>query len=270
MQNRTSTNYYNKELDEIFQELNTGEHGLTKSETKKRLLKYGPNKLSETKADSLVIIFLRQFQSSLIFILLIATAVVFLMGEKTDGVVILTVLFFNAIIGTIQEGKAQNIFVALKNFIKTDASVIREGEEDIIPDEELVPGDIIVLREGEKVPADARVIYSESLQVDESALTGESNPKFKLASCAEEKDALISNQRNMIFKGTAVISGNGKAVVVATGNETFIGGIAKKISAIDEELPLKKDIRHLSHFIIIAVFASVGIVESIYLHKMER
>ena len=270
MQNRTSTNYYNKELDEIFQELNTGEHGLTKSETKKRLLKYGPNKLLENKADNLFFIFSRQFQSSLIFILLIATGIVFLTGEKTDGVVILTVLLFNAIIGTIQEGKAQNIFVALKNFIKTDASVIREGEEDIIPDEELVPGDIIVLREGEKVPADARVIYSESLQVDESALTGESNPKFKLASCAEEKDVLISNQRNMIFKGTAVISGNGKAVVVATGNETFIGGIAKKISAIDEELPLKKDIRHLSHFIIIAVFASVGIVESIYLHKMER
>jgi len=273
MQNRKSTSYHNKDLNEVFQKLNTGEHGLTKSEAKKRLLKYGPNKLPEIKADSLVIIFFRQFQSSLIFILFLATGIVFLTGQKTDGFVILIVLLFNAIVGTMQEGKAQNIFAALKNFIKTDASVIREGEEDIIPDEELVPGDIIVLREGEKVPADARIIHSESLQVDESALTGESNPKFKLANCAEEKDALISNQRNMIFKGTAVISGNGKAVVVATGNETFIGGIAKKISAIDEELPLKKDIRNLSHFIIVVVFVIGTVLFSIgvgYGHSLRE
>jgi len=259
MQNKKATNYYNKELDEIFQELGTGEHGLTKGETKKRILEYGLNKLPETKADNLAIIFLRQFQSPLIFILLLATAVVFLTGENTDGFVILAVLLFNAIVGTIQEGKAQNIFAALKNFIKTNASVIRESEEDIIPDEELVPGDIIVLREGEKVPADARIFYSESLQVDESALTGESNPKFKLANSIKETNVQISDQRNMVFKGITIVSGNGKAVVVATGSETVIGGIAKKISAIDEELPIKKDIRHLSHFIIATVFA-IGVL----------
>ncbi|MFA4817524.1 MAG: HAD-IC family P-type ATPase [Parcubacteria group bacterium] len=260
MQNKTSINYYyNKELDEIFQELNTGEHGLTKGETENRLLRYGLNKLPETKADNLAVIFLRQFQSPLIFILLLATVVVFLTGGNTDGFVILVVLLFNAIVGTIQEGKAQNIFAALKNFIKTNASVIREGEEGIIPDEELVLGDIIVLREGEKVPADARIINSESLQVDESALTGESNPKFKLAKPLKETNVQISDQWNMVFKGTTVVSGNGKAVVVATGSETVIGGIAKKISAIDEELPLKKDIRRLSHFIIATVFA-IGVV----------
>jgi len=201
-------------------------------------------------------VFFRQFQSPLIFILLIATAIVFLTGEKVDGFVILFVLLFNAIIGTIQEGKAQNIFVALKNFIKTNASVIREGEEYIIPDEEVVPGDIIILREGEKVPADARIFYSESLQVDESALTGESNPKFKLANSIRESGVPISDQRNMIFKGTNITSGSGKAVVIATGINTVIGGIAKKISAIDEELPLKKDIRHLSYFIIATVFTT--------------
>jgi len=259
MQNKTASNYYNKELDEIFQELNTGEHGLTKGETQNRLLKYGLNKLPETKADNLAIIFLRQFQSPLIYILLFATAIVFLTGENTDGFVILAVLLFNAIVGTIQEGKAQNIFAALKNFIKTNASVIRESEEYIVPDEEIALGDIVVLREGEKVPADARIFYSDSLQVDESALTGESNPKFKSADSIKEAGVPISDQGNMIFKGTAVVSGNGKAVVVATGSETVIGGIAKKISAIDEELPLKKNIRHLSHFIIAIVFA-IGVV----------
>lgn len=255
MQNETSISYYNKELDEIFQELNTGEHGLAKGEIKNRLLKYGSNKLPEAKADNLLIIFLRQFQSPLIFILLLATIVVFLTGENIDGFVILFVLFFNAVVGTIQEGKAQNIFAALKNFIKTNASVIRDGKEYIIPDEDIAPGDIIVLREGEKIPADARILYSESFQVDESTLTGESNPKFKLADSIEKENVPISNQRNIVFKGTNVVSGNGKAVVVATGSDTVIGGIAKKISAIDEELPLKKDIRHLSYFIIATVFA---------------
>ncbi|HOX10854.1 MAG TPA: HAD-IC family P-type ATPase [Candidatus Moranbacteria bacterium] len=251
--------YCGKNINEVIGELKTSEHGLEKGEVKNRLLKYGANKLPEAEADSLTVIFLRQFQSPLIFILLLATVVVFLTGENTDGFVILFVLFFNAIVGTIQEGKAQNIFAALKNLIKTNASVIRDSEEDIILDEELVPGDIIILREGEKVPADARIFYSESLQVDESALTGESNPKFKLANSMKESVVTISDQINMIFKGTNVVSGNGKAIVVATGMETVIGGIAKKISAIDEELPLKKDIRYLSRFIIAIVFA-IGLV----------
>lgn len=259
MTNEKIKNYFNKEIGNIFQEFNTREHGLAKDEAEKRLLQYGFNKLPEVKVDNLAVVFFRQFQSSLIFILLIATAVVFLTGENTDGFVILSVLLFNAIIGTIQEGKAQNIFAALKNFIKTNASVIRDGEEYIVLDEEVASGDIIILREGEKVPADARIFYSESLQVDEAALTGEPNPKFKLANSIKESDIPISDQRNMVFKGTNVVSGSGKAVVVAIGMDTVIGGIAKKISAIDEELPLKKDIRHLSHFIIAAVFA-IGVV----------
>ena len=226
MQNEKQKNYFNLGLSEIFQQLNTGEHGLAKDEVKKRLLKYGANKLPETKADNLAVIFLRQFQSPLIFILLLATAVVFITGENTDGFVILFVLLFNAIVGTIQEGKAQNIFAALKNFIKTNASVIRENEEYIVSDEEVVPGEIIILREGEKVPADARIFHCESLQVDESALTGESNPKFKLAEVIRGDDVSVSDQRNMVFKGTNVVSGSGKAVVVATGIDTVIGGIA--------------------------------------------
>lgn len=273
MQNEKTKSYFNKEADDIFQELNTGEHGLIKGEVKNRLLKYGYNKLPETKADNLAIIFLRQFQNSLIFILLLATVVVFLTGENTDGFVILFVLFFNAVIGTIQEGKAQNIFAALKNFIKTNASVFRDSEEYIVPDEEIVPGDIIILREGEKVSADARIFHSELLQVNESALTGESNPKFKLAELIRGTDVPISDQRNMVFKGTSIVSGGGKAVVVATGIDTIVGGIAKKISAIDEELPLKKDIRHLSHFIIATVFA-IGVtlfgIGVVYGHPLKE
>jgi len=259
MPNESIISYYNQKLDQVFQKLNTGEHGLEEGEARSRLLKYGPNKLPEAKADNIALVFFRQFQSSLIFLLLLATAIVFLTGENTDGFVILFVLFFNAIVGTVQEGRAQNIFVALKNFIKTSASVIRDGKEYVVSDEDVVPGDVIILREGEKISSDARLLLSESLQVDESALTGESNPKFKISSVIREKNVFVSDQKNMVFKGTAVVSGSGKAVVVATGSDTVIGSIAKKISAIDEELPLKKDIRHFSNLIIAAVFI-IGVV----------
>lgn len=120
MRETTLGNYYNKNESEVLNEFGTSEHGLTKGEVKNRLSKYGYNKLPEAKADNLAIIFFRQFHNSLIFILLLATVVVFMTGENTDGFVILFVLFFNAIVGTIQEGKAQNIFATLKNFIKTD------------------------------------------------------------------------------------------------------------------------------------------------------
>jgi Ca2+-transporting ATPase len=249
--------YYNKKVNEVFKEMNSGEHGLSKKEVKKRVLKYGLNKLPEIKPDSALKIFFRQFQSPLIFILLIATAIVFLMDELTEGLVILAVLLFNAIIGTIQEGKSQKIFIALKNFTKTNASVIREGQEHVISDEEVVLGDVIMVREGEKIPADARIIESKSLQIDETAFTGESSPKFKTSALLEktkkDKEIAIADQNNMIFKGTSVISGHGKALVVKTGSNTFIGGIASKITKIKEDLPIKKDIKKLSRFIIVMV-----------------
>ncbi|MDZ7611337.1 MAG: HAD-IC family P-type ATPase [Candidatus Moranbacteria bacterium] len=248
-----TTNYYNKKKLEVFGLLKTREEGLSQEEFEKRLSKHGPNKLPEVKADGITAIFLRQFQSSLIFILLLAASAVFLMGDKIDGFIIIFVLIFNAVIGTIQEKKAQNIFASLSNLIKTNASVIRAGKEYIISDEELVPGDIISLREGEKVPADARVISARSLQINESALTGESSSKFKSASAINKSKVQISDQKNMVFKGTNVVAGSGKAVVVKTGEKTLIGDIAKQMAVVEEELPLKKDIRKLSRFIISVV-----------------
>lgn len=245
--------YYNKKIKEILEEFKTDVNGLRRNEVEPRLSICGLNKLPEAKPDGLAKIFLRQFQSSLIFILLIATAIVFLTGEHIDGLIILFVLLFNAVVGTIQEGKAQNIFATLKNFAKTNASVMRDGEEYIVSGEEIVPGDIIIVREGEKIPADARIIYSELLQVNEAALTGESNPKFKIADDLASSNIAISDQKNIIFKGTNVVSGSGRAIIIATGLNTIIGNIAKKISTIDEDLPLKKNIQQLSRFIIIAV-----------------
>ncbi len=247
--------YYKKNIENILNDLDTSEAGLSRKEAKNRLLRDGPNKLPEPKTDNVAKLFLRQFQSPLIFILLVAAAIVFLTGEKIDSIVILFVLFFNAIVGTVQEGKAQNIFLALRDFVKTDAVVVRDGVEYIIPDEEIVEGDIIVVREGEKIPADARLLHSDSLQVEEAALTGESTPKFKFAYLKKRKNNSEFAGHNMVFKGTGVTAGSGRAVVVATGADTFIGGIAKKMNGLDEELPLKGNIRRFSRFIILVVLA---------------
>lgn len=271
MSHKTSFDYYKKEASEVLKEFDSGEHGLEKSEAENRLFKYGPNKLPEAKADGMVKIFLRQFQSPLIFILLLATAVVFVTGENTDGFVILFVLLFNSIIGTVQEGKAQNIFLALKNFTKTDAVVLRDGIEHIISDEEIVPGDIIIIREGDKIPADARLLCCDSLQINESALTGESNPKFKSTETMKN-EASIADRRNMIYKGTGVVTGNGKAIVTATGAKTFIGAIAEKMSNIDEELPLKGSMRRFSRLIIVAVLlvsAFILVAGLLYGHTLK-
>jgi magnesium-transporting ATPase (P-type) len=245
--------FYQQKIQEIFEKLASGEHGLSQTEAEKRFSDYGPNKLPVGKVDSYFLIFLRQFQSSLIYILLLACIIIFFMGEVADSLIILIVLTFNAVIGMIQEGKAQNTLLALKKFTETKATVLRDGRELIIPDEEVVLGDIIILQEGEKVPADARIILATNLKVDESAMTGESEPIQKTIDSYEQPGLTTADQKNMLFKGTHILVGNGKAVVVSTGINTVIGKISKEISSINTEMPLTTNIRHLSHMIILVV-----------------
>ncbi len=245
--------WHSKTLSETFVALRSSEHGLSDAEAARRFQEYGPNKLPEAKIDSIAIIFLRQFQSPLIYILVAASAIIFAMGETIDGSIILAVLIFNALIGTTQEGKAKNALRALKKFVETKATVLREGKELIISDDEVVPGDIIILQEGEKVPADARIIISNNLKADEAAMTGESEPTHKIADTINKADLPASEQKNIVFKGTYILAGNGRAIVVATGIETVIGKISKEIEGIDTEIPLKTNIRDLSRLIIIAV-----------------
>jgi len=243
--------WHTKVIPEILVVLHSREHGLTTEEAEGRLKKYGRNYLPEGKVDGTHVIFLRQFQSPLIYILLAASMVVFAMGETIDGSIILAVLLFNAVVGTIQEGKAQNTLRALKKFVETKTTVLREGKELIVSDGEVVPGDVIILQEGEKAPADARIIAATNLKIDEAALTGESEPVHKIADTLRKGDLPTAEQKNMVFKGTHILAGNGKAIVVATGIETVIGKISREIAAIDTEIPLKTNIRYLSRLIII-------------------
>src|SRR3989338_7375772 len=209
--------WHTKAIGAVLGALTTGEKGLSNTEAAKRYAALGPNVLPEAKPDSYAAIFLRQFESPLIYVLFCASAVAFGMGRFVDGSLILAVLIFNAIVGTIQEGRAQNTLRALKNFVETNATVIREDKEVIIPDKEVVEGDILVLQEGEKVPADARILVSHSLRIDEAALTGEALVVAKSSEALPEQNLKTSEQANMVFKGTYVAAGNGKAVVVATG-----------------------------------------------------
>src|SRR3989344_2996738 len=252
--------WHTKTVPEVLDLLHSHERGLTKEEAVKRFQEYGFNKLPEGKVDSLLLIFLRQFQSPLIYILFAAAGIVFAMGEVIDASIIFAVLLFNAIVGTIQEGKAQNTLLALKKFAETSATVLRDGKELIVPDTVVMPGDVIVLQEGEKVPADARIIFSNTLKVDEASLTGESESVTKTDTLvpadnlpASKAGLPVADQKNMVFKGTHILSGNGTAVVVATGLATEIGKIAEKISSIDTEIPLKTNIRYLSRAIIVTV-----------------
>ena len=254
-----NTAWHTKTLQKTFRELESNEHGLTVKEAAERLKKYGFNKIPEGKIDSIFIVFLHQFQNPLIYILFVASAIIFAMREYIDASIILAVLIINAIVGTIQEGKAQNMLLALKKFVKTNATVLREGKELIIHDNEVVPGDIIILQEGEKVPVDARIISATNLKINEATLTGESEPKHKNPNELTKVDLPIAEQNNMVFRGTHILAGNGRAIAVATGIDTLIGKISKEIAAIDTETPLKTNIRYLSRLIMIAV-ASISLL----------
>ena len=245
--------WYTKKVTDVLKAYNSNKNGLAREEARRRLAKYGLNKFPEPKLDSLVTVFLRQFQNPLIYILFIASFIIFAMHEFIDGSIILFVLLFNAVVGTIQEGKAQNTLLALKKFAETNTKVLRDATEFVVPDYEVVPGDIIVLQEGDKVPADARMMISNNITIDEAALTGESQPVQKIVDALHGLSISTAEQKNMVFKGTNIVAGNGIAVVVATGIETVLGTISKEIAVINAEIPLKANIRCLTRIIIIAV-----------------
>lgn len=240
-------------IERVLEEAKTNLQGLAGHEAEARLRVIGPNTLKEKKADSFLVLFGRQFLSPLIYVLFVAALIVFAMGHTTDGGIILFVLFFNALVGSIQEGRAQNTLLALKKFVETNATVVREGKEIIVDAAKIVPGDIIILQEGEKVPADARIIFSNALRIDESSLTGESEPVHKISESINRNNTAIASQKNMVWGGTHVVGGNGKVVVVATGTSTEIGKVFKEISLIESDIPLKKEIARLSNLIVVAV-----------------
>ncbi len=227
--------------------------GLSTQEVHERLKKFGHNTFPVRRPDSYFKVFLRQFKNPLIYILLLAAAVIFFVGQALDAFIISGVLLFNAILGTIQEGRTRTILEKLALIIKGEAIVVRDGQEVVIDEKYIVPGDILILQEGAKVSADVRIIEAHNLQLNEAMLTGESSPVVKTTKVIEH-DARIHDQFNMAFQGTYALTGFGKGIVVATGSTTELGKLNKIVEKISPTFPLQQELQRLSHWILIFIF----------------
>lgn len=247
---------YNESIESLVAHYHTNLHqGLSAQEAQKRLQQNGPNSLPEPVQESWLIVFLTQFQSPLIYILVAAAAIIYFFGnDPLDAAIISGVLVFNAIIGTIQEGRTRTILDTLKKLIKSSSVVVRDGRRHVVDDAQLVVGDIIELKEGQRIPADARITLSQDLHLDESLLTGESRPCSKTADILQG-DHVLGDQRNMVFRGTYITAGSGQAIVIATGQNTEIGKIHKTVEEIKTEMPLKKEVDRLAFIILIFILA---------------
>ena len=251
-------------IDDVLRTLQSSAQGLDDSEVRARLKEYGLNELEERKPTSPLGIFAEQFKGLLIIILLAATLISFLVGETVDAVVILTIVIVCAVLGFAQEYRAEKSLEGLKKMTTPTAVVIRRGEELQVPSREVVPGDIMLLRTGDRVSADARIIEEFNLKVDEAPLTGESIPVRKHPRPVAENASLME-RASVVYSGTTVTFGHGKAVVFSTGMKTEFGKIAGMVQATTEEekTPLENRLEHVGKWLGISCVAVCAIVSAL-------
>jgi Ca2+-transporting ATPase len=247
--------------EEALKRLTTGEDGLSRAEARERLKRVGPNELAAGKKISPVLIFLRQFANLLILILMGATVVSFLLGEHLDAYVIMAIVLACVVLGFVQEYRAEKAAAALQKLAAPVATVIREGREEEIPAREVVPGDLLVLHTGDRVAADARLLMQVNLKADEALLTGESTAVSKNLAPLPAETA-VADRRCMVFGGTVVTYGRGRAVVTSTGMDTEFGLIARLLEeVVEEHTPLEKRMHVIGRVlgvICLAVAAGAG------------
>jgi Ca2+-transporting ATPase len=224
--------WYRMRIEETLEKLETTEDGLSGQEAASRLAQFGPNKLAEEERISRFNILLHQFTSPLIYILLVAAVVTLLLHEYIDTGVIIAVVLLNAVVGYLQEFKAEESVRSLKRLLVAKARVVRDGREKEIPGTDLVPGDVVLLASGARVPADLRLLHANELRIDEAMLTGESLPVEKQTEPIADDNLVAADQTNMAFMGTAVVNGRAKGVVFATAGATMLGAIAGEVKDI--------------------------------------
>jgi P-type Ca2+ transporter type 2C len=247
--------WYQLPVDKTLEELSTSEDGLTREEAQKRLEEHGLNKLPETEPQSALKRFLLQFHNVLIYVLLIAAVITALLDHWLDTWVILAVVVINAMIGFIQEGKAEKALESIRKMLSLDATVIREGERRNIDAENLVPGDIVLLESGDKIPADLRLIRVRNLRVEESALTGESVAVEKHTDPVAA-GSVPGDQKCMAFSGTSVVYGRATGVVVETGSHTELGKINRMITEVEKiTTPLLRQIDSFGKTLSVVILA---------------
>ena len=269
--------YYTDPAEAVLSEVNSTESGLSAEEAKKRKEELGANKLRQPKGKSLAARFLEQLADPMILILLAAAAVSGVLGYVegegyTDVIIILSVVLLNAILGVYQESKAEKAIEALQQMSAATCKVLRDGMLTVLPSEELVPGDVVLLEAGDAVPADGRLLQAATLKIEEAALTGESVPAEKTTDALEiaagEQDVPLGDRRNMVYMGSSVVYGRGVAVITGTGMNTEMGKIADALAqAEDGDTPLQVKLRQLSK---ILTWLVLGICMAIFAVQMLR
>jgi Ca2+-transporting ATPase len=256
-----------KSAEEAFGDLESQPEGLTGTQAKERLERFGPNEIQAAKRISAWEILLEQFKNVLILILLGATAISFFLGHGVESIVIAVIVLFAVGLGFVQEYRAERAIEALREMAAPTASVLRDGKEAKIPARELVPGDVIFLHVGDRIPADARLLESINLRVEEAALTGESAPVGKDVDSLPNPDLGVGDRKNMIYAGTIATYGRGKALVVATGMNTEFGKIAQLLQTVETgRTPLQQNLDRVgtmlarAAFVIIAMIVVLGLI----------
>ncbi len=252
-------NWHNENETSVLGLLDATPEGLSREEVSRRLVNYGYNQLPEVKRRSSWLRFFYQFHNVLIYVLIAASAITSMLGYWVDASVILAVVFLNAVIGFVQEGKAENALRAIRKMLSPNAIVKRDAQQVTVPAKELVPGDIVMLQSGDKVPADLRLLRVKGLQIQESALTGESVAVEKITKPVS-KEAVIGDRKCMAYSGTLVTHGQGSGVVVSTGAQTEIGHISVLVSGVDSvTTPLLRQMAQFAHWLTVAILAIAAV-----------
>ncbi len=247
--------------EEVLGHLKVHENGLTSAEAAERMAQYGPNQLTEAPRPGFLKLLWEQFNNFIVMLLIVASIVSALLGEWVDASAIIAIVLLNAILGIIQEKRAEEALAALKKLAAPEARVVRDGHHVTVSSHDLVPGDVVFLEAGNHVPADLRLLEVANLQVDEAALTGESMAVSKNAAMKLERDIPLGDRKNTAFMGTTVTYGRGRGVVVGTGMRSQLGLIARMLEGVDqEETPLQKRLDQLGKTLGWGALAVCGIV----------
>jgi Ca2+-transporting ATPase len=248
---------------QVYEKTNSGENGLSESAVAQKMEEFGPNELLEKTKKPVWRIFLLQFRDFMILVLIAAAIISGFIGDLTDAMIILVIVLLNAILGFVQEYRAEKAIEALKKMATLQAQVIRDGIPVSLPSSEIVPGDIVLLEAGNAVPADLRLSETHSLRIDESALTGESVPVDKNENKIEGGDIPLGDRFNLAFKGTLVTNGRAKGIVIGTGMNTEIGKIALMLHEDETVTPLQKRMedfgKKLSYLILAICLLLLGV-----------
>ncbi|NNG14503.1 MAG: HAD-IC family P-type ATPase, partial [Gammaproteobacteria bacterium] len=253
--------WHSIEADEVLQRLESSVTGLSTADAQQRLTEHGPNSIPEKRHRSLLVMLLGQFADFMIVVLLAAALISGFIGEPQDTIAILVIVLLNAIIGVVQEFRAERAVAALREMAAPEAQVLRDGQVVTLAAAVLVPGDVVLLEAGNVVPADLRLLEVEEMQADESALTGEFHPVDKQWACLSETDLPLGDRQNIAFKSSLITRGRGKGVVVATGLETEIGRIAELLRGeAGVKTPLQVRLTRFGRYLALAVLAICAVV----------